>query len=41
MEICPLREPELYSRDDAQVRCLLYAEPSQAAAEPAQETQSS
>ncbi|HEY3775225.1 MAG TPA: ABC transporter ATP-binding protein [Solirubrobacteraceae bacterium] len=41
MEICPLREPELYSRDDAQVRCLLYAEPSQTAAEPAQETQSS
>jgi peptide/nickel transport system ATP-binding protein len=41
MEICPLREPELYPRDGAQVRCLLYAEPSEPAAEPAQETQSS
>jgi peptide/nickel transport system ATP-binding protein len=41
MDICPVREPELYSRDGAEVRCLLYAESSPAAAEPAQETQSS
>ncbi len=41
MDICPVREPELYSRDGAQVRCLLYAESPPAAAEPAQEPQSS
>ncbi len=41
MDICPVREPELYSREGAQVRCLLYAEPSQSATEPAEETQSS
>jgi peptide/nickel transport system ATP-binding protein len=27
MEICPVREPGLYARDGAQVRCLLYADP--------------
>jgi peptide/nickel transport system ATP-binding protein len=41
MDICPAREPELYSRDGAQVRCLLYAEPAEPAVEPAQETRSS
>ena len=41
MDICPVREPELYSRDGVQVRCLLYAESSPPATEPAQETRSS
>jgi peptide/nickel transport system ATP-binding protein len=43
MEICPLREPELYQRDGAEVRCLLYAEHEEPAAAPAaaEETQSS
>jgi peptide/nickel transport system ATP-binding protein len=41
MDICLTREPELYAREGAEVRCLLYAEPSQPAAEPAQETRSS
>jgi peptide/nickel transport system ATP-binding protein len=41
MDSCPVREPELYSRDGAEVRCLLYAESPHAAAEPAQETRSS
>jgi peptide/nickel transport system ATP-binding protein len=41
MDICLTREPELYAREGAEVRCLLYAEPSQPAAEPAEETRSS
>ncbi len=41
MEICPTREPPLYARDAAQVRCLLYADADTATAEPAEETQSS
>jgi hypothetical protein len=28
MEICPVREPGLYARDGAEVRCLLYADPA-------------
>jgi oligopeptide/dipeptide ABC transporter ATP-binding protein len=31
METCPAQEPELYARDGAEVRCLLYAEPAQEA----------
>ena len=39
MDACRTREPELYTHDGAQVRCLLYAEAAQAAAVPAQEAQ--
>jgi peptide/nickel transport system ATP-binding protein len=41
MDICPVREPELYPRGGAQVRCLLYAEDVGAAPQAAGETQSS
>jgi len=41
MDICRTREPALYDRDGAKVRCLLYTEEGQLPAEPARETQSS
>jgi peptide/nickel transport system ATP-binding protein len=41
MDICRTREPELYSREGAEVRCLLYAEPAEPVAGQAEETQSS
>jgi peptide/nickel transport system ATP-binding protein len=41
MEICPTHEPDLYLREGAQVRCLLYAEDARGTAEAAEETQSS
>jgi peptide/nickel transport system ATP-binding protein len=41
MDICTTQEPELYAREGAHVRCLLYAEHARAASETAEETQSS
>jgi peptide/nickel transport system ATP-binding protein len=41
MDVCSRQEPDLYVRDGALVRCLLYADPAEAATEPAEETQTS